>query len=757
MSKIIYIFILAVILVPLYAVTPIVSPWDHHGTELTTSPQIVPGSSPIIYPEVYTREREIYGYRPRFMPMKVNFDKNNRPYMFTSVHPTNKYDGNQSATDSFFTTEKFYIQTLDDSGNWVAYDVSGILRELFGYGPYSNPSIAGGVKHKENIVFGDDGKTVYFGLYDAVRGRKTIIYSYDGLDTVKYCDIVATGIGTAVLEGFDTFLSTERYLPTVCNSYRGLTVYVPVTVYGLRKDPMGNIVQNGSAVVSPAEYGDLAPLHSGVMNVTATVGDTVHCVWFDNSKQLMTDHTDQYYSNYNRTTGVVSTPVYLGSTFGNWYDSDPYTVPADTHNGPVITVDRNKTIHVVLGGHHSQAIYRYSTDNGKNWSQSYNLPGGNSVNTYPAVITDRDNTVHLVYRCSINGRRLAYSRKKAGQDWQDMGALVVPHWWGHGQYHHNITVDRLGRLFVTYWYSATSSTGMPADIQAEYDAKWPGQEAQLAHDPVILISDNGGDTWRIATTPDFVNGLIDDTIPVVCCLFDNAGEPGIDMAGYDNNFDVSSGQPVAEDGLAGGAAGFDGIDDAIAAAFPQADAFNDGAFTVAGWFKLASQPLATSNLVYARTDSRGFALSVNNGQWSVYTYADGYSDVTTAPQPAAFGQWTHIAFTYSPSGSPVSGTYTGMAKVYVNGQLAATGTARKYNPNGTNAITIGGGSLGFAVDEFGIFSGAMPAQRIAELAANEFRPSDVSRELLYKGDFNEDGFVDTSDLAMFAGSWLEGN
>ncbi len=460
MFRMISVLTAAIILSPLYAITPSASPWEHYGTELTSSPIVVPESSPIVYPGYYTREREIYGYRPRFMPAKVSFDKNNRPYMFTSVHPTNKYDGNQSATDSFFTTEKFYIQTLNDSGNWIVYDVSGMLRELFGYSPYANPLIAGGMKHKENVVFSDDGKTVYFSLYDATRSRKTIIYSDDMFSTIKYTDIVAVGIGTAMLEAFDTFSSSERYLPTVCNSYRGSSAYVPVTLYGLVKDPMGNIVWNDSVVVSDADYGDLAPLHSGVMNVTVTVGDTVHCVWFDNTKQLMTDHTDQYYSNYNRTTGAVTAPVYLGSTFGNWYDSDPYTVPTDTHNGPVITVDRDKTIHVVLGGHHSQSIYRCSTDGGRSWSPSYNLPGGNSVNTYPAVITDRDGAVHLVYRCSISGRRLAYSRKKSGQDWQDMGALVIPHWAGHGQYHHNITVDRLGRLFITYWYSATSSSGL---------------------------------------------------------------------------------------------------------------------------------------------------------------------------------------------------------------------------------------------------------------------------------------------------------
>jgi hypothetical protein len=757
MLKLFFISLIAVCVCPLFALEPSssVSPWEHSGQELSTSPVIVPGSGPIIYTGYYTREREIYGYRPRFMPAKVSFDKNNRPWLFTQVHPTNKFDGNQSATDSFFVTETAYVQTLDDEGNWIVYDVGQMLRGFFGYVDPASPKIAGGVKHKENVIFGDDGKTIYFGFYDSVRGCKTLIYSYDKLETVKYADINALGIATASIEAFDTFLSNEQYLPTVCNSYRGTSAYVPVTYYGLLADPMGNIFQDRSVVISDESFGDLAPIHSGVMNVTATVGDTVHCVWFDNTKQTITDHTDQYYSNYNKRTGKVSEPVYLGSTFGDWYDSPPYTVAADTHNGPVITVGRDKTVHVVLGGHHSQAKYLYSSDNGKSWSPQIDLPGGNAYNTYPAIITDRDNTVHLVYRCSINGRQLAYSRKKQGQSWEDMGALVVPYWTGHGQYHHNLTVDRLGRLFVTYWYSATCSTGMPADVQAEYDAKWPGQEEQLAHDPVILMSDNGGDTWKIAATADFVDGFIDDTIPVVCALFDSAVDIGMDMADYDNHFETLCGSPSGINGIMGRAVDLD-LNDALRCELSQSEEFGDAGFTAAGWFKISSMAEEISPILNASDGRDGFVLGLNKG-WYASTFADGVEYVTFST-PAVQGYWTHAAFTYNPLSKDAEGIYDGEINVYINGRMLLRKLHCRYRPSDTAGVILGSCSSGmsFAVDEFGIFKGAMPAEKIAELANNEYRPSNVSRELLYRGDLNRDGKVDENDLEVFGDNWLAG-
>ena len=762
MSKTIYMMLTVLVVSSLVNAAAVSSPWDHHGSELTTPITIVPGTSPIQYTSAFNREREIYGYNPRFMPMPVVFDKDNRPFILTDVPAGNTVGSHLLYTNGSSLTTNAYLQTLDNSGNWVTYSIMDIMREVYGQGsPYYSPSITAGYKWEDRIFFDDDNNIFFTMISESPDVSGTVIvYSNDGKQSWQSLHL--NYIYNTSVETFDSFASNERDLPTICH-YKAVGTDRLISLYQLGRDPIsGNLTTGGTTPIVGAQ-GKYGPGHSGFLNYTITIGQRVHFFWLDQLNQAPGEQTRQYHNYYDKQTGFISTPTLLGSTVGTWYgDAEPY-VPVDPHNGATVTVDRNKTMHVVLGGHGTQAKYTYSTDQGVTWAAAVNLPGGNAYNTYPTLITDRDGTVHLVYRATISSGnyQLAYSRMKAGQGWEDMGALVVPGNDGYSIYYHTMTVDRLGRIFLQYYYRA--DTMSEAD-KAEYRAKWPtlpDPDVQIyTFDPVIIMSDNGGDTWKIATTADFANGLISDSKPVICSLFDSVYDPGIDMAGYDNNFDVTSGQPATVSGIVGSGAGFDGVDDAIRAELLQGGEFTTGAFTVTGWFKLASQPSALSNLVYAKTDSRGFGLSVNNGQWIAYTYADGYSDSATASQPTTAGQWTHIAFTYSPSGDPVSGTYTGTTKVYVNGQLAATGTNKKYNPNGTNQITLGvngGSNIGFTADEFAVFSGAMPAQKIAELAANEFRPSNVSRELLYKGDFNADGLVNANDLTMFAGSWLEGN
>ena len=159
-------------------VVPSVSPWEHSGSELTTSPTIIPGQAPIVYTTTFTRERELFGYKPRFMPMKVSFDKNNKPYMFTPVDPTNKFDGNRGATHSFYTTNTLYIQTLDDNGNWVVYNVAQMLDGFFPnyYNQFKLPIFSSGLNHKKNIVFGDDGKSIFFNFYERQRNSMILVY-----------------------------------------------------------------------------------------------------------------------------------------------------------------------------------------------------------------------------------------------------------------------------------------------------------------------------------------------------------------------------------------------------------------------------------------------------------------------------------------------------------------------------------------------------------------------------------------------------
>src|SRR5690606_20321525 len=70
-------------------------------------------------------------------------------------------------------------------------------------------------------------------------------------------------------------------------------------------------------------------------------------------------------------------------------------------------------------------------------------------------------------------------------------------------------IDKNGRLFLVYFYYANKLTD--AEF-ADYTAKWPDEnvtnDVLNPHDPVILMSSDGGDSWKITTTQDFISGWL---------------------------------------------------------------------------------------------------------------------------------------------------------------------------------------------------------------------------------------------------------
>ena len=57
-----------------------ISPWDQGQREIAGSPAL-----PIRYSTPFTREREMLGYRPRFLPGMLTFTPGNRPVMRIGV------------------------------------------------------------------------------------------------------------------------------------------------------------------------------------------------------------------------------------------------------------------------------------------------------------------------------------------------------------------------------------------------------------------------------------------------------------------------------------------------------------------------------------------------------------------------------------------------------------------------------------------------------------------------------------------------
>ena len=75
---------------------------------------------------------------------------------------------------------------------------------------------------------------------------------------------------------------------------------------------------------------------------------------------------------------------------------------------------------------------------------------------------------------------------------------MVPPQAGYSQYYQKLTVDQLGRLFVSCSYF--SRRDPPAT-----------RPFRRFHHRMVLISEDAGATWRFAATADFVAGV---TAPV---------------------------------------------------------------------------------------------------------------------------------------------------------------------------------------------------------------------------------------------------
>jgi formylglycine-generating enzyme required for sulfatase activity len=150
--------------------------------------------------------------------------------------------------------------------------------------------------------------------------------------------------------------------------------------------------------------------------------------------------------------------------------------------------------------------------------------------TYAALNCDRFDNLHVSARWAGGGyiNRLVYMRKKPGGVWEPHKILVQPFRSNYSVFYHKQSLDRRGRIFINY--STFANHMVKKDAEA-YNKRWPGDKLPLPsdladyvngynfsrnpdgsrskikplwHGPSILVSGDGGDSWRLGRSPDFV-------------------------------------------------------------------------------------------------------------------------------------------------------------------------------------------------------------------------------------------------------------
>ena len=250
---------------------------------------------------------------------------------------------------------------------------------------------------------------------------------------------------------------------------------------------------------------------AGGASFAATVGTTTYIVWTEVAP-VDAPGSPVFVAAYDQTTGTLGAPQQVAT-------AHPLN---DDHTTPGIVADSKGQLHVLTGGHNTPFMYTHTVDpaDPTTWSQpepvlmaGYVQPGesgdGRGRQTYVSLVCTPDDALVVVFRQWRRGvdtafrgqpyQALSVQRLEPGGAWSEARRVIYcGRHKGYAQYYQKMTVDRRGRVFLSLNYFR------PDD--------WPRDErvANRYHHRMVLLSDDGGSSWRFATLRDFLQGVLTD-------------------------------------------------------------------------------------------------------------------------------------------------------------------------------------------------------------------------------------------------------
>jgi hypothetical protein len=248
---------------------------------------------------------------------------------------------------------------------------------------------------------------------------------------------------------------------------------------------------------------------AGGASFAATVGSTTYITWAEVAPVGAPD-SPVYVAAYDQASG----------TLGSAQKVTTARPANDDHTTPGIVADSTGGLHVLSGGHNSSFMYTHTATpaDPATWSrptpiltEGYRVSGKapRGRQTYVSLVctpTDRLVVAFRQWRRGVDAvfrgqayQTLAVQRLDPGGEWSEPDRLAFcSRNRGYAQYYQKMSVDRLGRLFLSFNYFR------PKD--------WPRdeREANRYRHRMILISEDGGERWRFATLGDFLAGVRPD-------------------------------------------------------------------------------------------------------------------------------------------------------------------------------------------------------------------------------------------------------
>jgi len=440
-----------------------------------------------------------FGYAPEYAQNVPTFDSLNAP------------DIRSRTRDQHETS---FIHRLE-AGAWVRHDFLQALRSA--YPDFAGTVFAGG--------WGSD--RVEFDALDRAYSVLTIRLADGCMKSVLlYSTDACHTWGVAELPYSDAILPPQPHnwgnVVMEHDSGRGLQGPPLLAVWRRTapwQDPWASV--NELFLIQPRWAGDVLTLQPPVLVSRRFLGMIPCC---GGASFAVTDD-DRSFFVYSTVVpiGHATTPTYAAT-----YDHSSNTVsrsvlvaaarPAnDAHNTSGICMDSAGILHVVTGAHNWAFRYAHSLKPRSTAAWTRHVPvltsgyrdgttdaDGRGRQTYLSLVCGRDDVIHIVSRQTRRNVGLYYrgstylalvhQELRSGHRWSVPTFVVVPPASGYSNYYHKLAVDRLGRLFVSCSYFSRRD---PVETCEE----------RRFHHRMVLISEDGGASWRFATTADFVAGM----------------------------------------------------------------------------------------------------------------------------------------------------------------------------------------------------------------------------------------------------------
>ena len=184
-----------------------------------------------------------------------------------------------------------------------------------------------------------------------------------------------------------------------------------------------------------SEHGSTRATRYSNANKILTLDETTHVAWLDSGSRTMIATRDRKTGNWGR-------PVHVGTGI-------------DNHGGPALTCDSQGHLHIMFGPHAESQFRHFRSAKPNDTSQWVKLDRFGSYPTYPSLVCDRDDTLHIVYRGGPRPKhpfQLLYQRMPKNGRWSDPVALATcpPDWNDYTAYHASLTIARDNSLHLAY-------------------------------------------------------------------------------------------------------------------------------------------------------------------------------------------------------------------------------------------------------------------------------------------------------------------